>query len=254
MLLLVMVLAAETRGAEDADVDDLDAAALQGLSDLPLDALLRVRRTLGSQHAATEEVATVASGTEPVTEHGAPAEAAGAVGVAVGGGPVAEALVGGGPGPKAARRGGSAGGGGYGYGPSAGMMKKGKQKGMADIFQGSVTALAFLAFAGYIVCLVVHAIRSSGGTGGADAGVGGVGGSIGGVGGSIGGGAAPPALVLQPIVLGGGRVRRRRRDGGRSEPGAATGGGTADAMFGALLAFAEGYAGGRARHHRHLEL
>ncbi|XP_049768318.1 shematrin-like protein 2 [Schistocerca cancellata] len=138
------------------------------------------------------------------------------------------------------------------------MMKKGKQKGMADIFQGSVTALAFLAFAGYIVCLVVHAIRSSGGTGGADGGVGGgvggVGGSIGGVGGSIGGGVPPPALVLQPIVLGGGRVRRRRRDGGRSEPGAASGGGTADAMFGALLAFAEGYVGGRARHHRHLEL
>ncbi|XP_049794957.1 elastin-like [Schistocerca nitens] len=198
MLLLVMVLAAETRGAEDADVDGLDAAALQGLSDLPLDALLRVRRTLGSQHTATEETAT-ASGTEPVMENDAPAEAAGAAG----------ALVGGGPGPKAARRGGSAGGGGYGYGPSAGMMKKGKQKGMADIFQGSVTALAFLAFAGYIVCLVVHAIRSSGGTGGADGGVGGgvggVGGSIGGVGGSIGGGVPPPALVLQPIVLGGGR-------------------------------------------------
>lgn len=39
-------------------------------------------------------------------------------------------------------------------------QKKGTKKGLSTIFQMTITALAFLAFAGYLLCLLVQAIKA----------------------------------------------------------------------------------------------
>jgi hypothetical protein len=51
-------------------------------------------------------------------------------------------------------------GGGFLYGVDLHGKKKGKKGSMSTIFQTSVTALAFLAFGGYLMCLIVQAIRA----------------------------------------------------------------------------------------------
>lgn len=47
----------------------------------------------------------------------------------------------------------------YGYGALEQHETKGGKKGIQSIFQISVTTLAFLAFGGYLLCLIVQAIR-----------------------------------------------------------------------------------------------
>jgi hypothetical protein len=51
-------------------------------------------------------------------------------------------------------------GGGFLYGVDLHGKKKGKKGSISTIFQSSVTALAFLAFGGYLMCLIVQAVRA----------------------------------------------------------------------------------------------
>ncbi|XP_067011641.2 uncharacterized protein [Anabrus simplex] len=112
---------------------------------------------------------------------------------------------------------------------------KGKGKGISKIFQMSITTLAFLAFGGYLLCLIIQAVRN--GTMMNMAAAGTTAGMVP-ANGAMGGAPAPmmSTLIFAPLTRPSGR-RRRRRDAMNATNNLDQ----FEGMYRALTMIAEGY-------------